>query len=364
MGPSFAFICTTPLQVFNVVDFVMNDVMGSKDRSDIYINVNIRNSREIAKRVSELKAFRTVYLLGLASVKHRLYRLYAASYLFFPRSTMKRCVVPAPSLDRQYSYVFASSTTIDLLCIKRAFRAERFLGFDDGLGSYSENVFLDHESPRVRVVDVLFFGGKLQQSPEKLYLYRPDLYNGTVNCEIELLPKISVDVQKALKYVFQYQDNELYRTHRTVYLSQPLNLQERRLFDREQEVLRLLQEADKDLLVRIHPRHSAENYSGCSIDTVNNMWELECVEQITDENILISAGSTAQVFPKLLFDKEPSLIFLYELLLDKEKATDYTSMRNAAEKIKRLYRDPERVFIPQTMGEYKEALTCIFNYIF
>lgn len=90
-------------------------------------------------------------------------------------------------------------------------------------------------------------------------------------------------------------------------------------------------------------------------DKSGALWEMLCIDGfVSDNSILISFSSTAQITPKMLVGKEPILVFLAELLPDdfKDKRNMVETMSNAVE----MYENKERVLIPRSVEELSEVL--------
>ena len=92
-----------------------------------------------------------------------------------------------------------------------------------------------------------------------------------------------------------------------------------------------------DLIVRNHPRETRE---------------LKCDNDINDDKVLIAFCSTAQITPKMLYDKEPYLVFLYRLF-DCDWIEDYDRL---VEQVRNSYRNKKKVFLPSTLDELVNTL--------
>ena len=86
--------------------------------------------------------------------------------------------------------------------------------------------------------------------------------------------------------------------------------------------------------------------------------ELECCNTISDNHILIGGFSTAQLMPKILDGAEPYLIFVYKLFFDSKElsSTFWKSTETFIYKFRDQYKNKNKVFIPETMEEFKAIL--------
>ena len=73
------------------------------------------------------------------------------------------------------------------------------------------------------------------------------------------------------------------------------------------------------------------------MDTVNNMWELECINTITDKHILVSFFSTVQFSPKMIANKQPYVIFLYKLFLSNLDGLEIPGFEEMIQQLKDKY---------------------------
>jgi hypothetical protein len=116
----------------------------------------------------------------------------------------------------------------------------------------------------------------------------------------------------------------------------------------ENKVLEILKEHfGNRLILRRHPIMKNEKKGDFRYDEDYDMWELVVAERITNNNILISSYSTAQMTPKLLFGKEPRVVFLYNILSPQKNIRleqSYTDFNN-------LYCNAQRVIAPKTIEE-------------
>ena len=83
------------------------------------------------------------------------------------------------------------------------------------------------------------------------------------------------------------------------------------------------------------------------------MWELIALDDLSEDDVLICFFSTAAFTPKILFDKEPKIIFLFDLLPEK--------MFNAKELVSGLseiYSNSNKVMVPTTIDEAIIMINC------
>ena len=86
------------------------------------------------------------------------------------------------------------------------------------------------------------------------------------------------------------------------------------------------------------------------------MWypPVKCIRPTVPASLWIGAFSTAQFTPKMMFDREPTLVFLYKLY-----GCQFNNADELVERIRASYRDPQKVLVPQTKEEFNAILATV-----
>lgn len=356
---NFALACDTPFQTMNCVNFVLHNTDGSADNADLYIYHQFRNSHEIAERIRQSGIFHNVYDIEPYKTYSPLVQKFVTLYrMFLPQNTIQASCKQKLRLYRKgYKTLCISFPTPFTLGLHMAFPNAQVYHIEDGLGSYSGNLNADYASGLFRLIDRFFYSGKLELHPTACYLSAPAFSKSTMEGEVRQLPHLTPGSDlETMQQIFSYRANRLYRD-RAVYLTQPL--EERSTYRPEQEkrLFALVREKLSDrALVRIHPRQAEADFAGMEKDTYCNLWELECIDQIDDRNILISAFSTTQFMPKILKDAEPTVLFTYRLLLSDLDDPFLKDFANLIDDFRGLYRNPEKIYVPATFEELETIL--------
>lgn len=126
----------------------------------------------------------------------------------------------------------------------------------------------------------------------------------------------------------------------------------------EHEVLAAISISGLHAQFRPHPRKLdfSDVPDSFDIDQQRDFWEASWMLGIYDEHTaLIGAGSTALLTPKIMFDKEPFVIFTHRLVND---GFDNNS-EESYEDILDRYTNKYRVIAPKTINELEDALDII-----
>lgn len=112
----------------------------------------------------------------------------------------------------------------------------------------------------------------------------------------------------------------------------------------------------EDAIVKSHPRQRESGLKELGFDMYERYtipWEVLTFNQDMNDKTLISIFSSSCVNPKLMYDEEPRIIFLYKLM-----GIDYSffgkGMIGFVEGVGNLYRDKSKFFIPETWEELQE----------
>ena len=341
-----AFVCGTPYQVVNAIN-----LSSIEEKSDIYIYNEFNNAEKVANNLKELNIFSNVIFANKYKSFPGIVNKFSILLIdFFPLRTLKKyCSAPLPRGN--YKRIYVSNVTSFSDSIKLLSPYAEAIQYEDGIGSYHIESFEKYFRTGIfKLANRFLLNGRLSYNSKVIYLNHPKCYQGSAYDEVRAMPKFeNVDI---LAKVFDYK-NSPYKDSKYIYITQPLyeTSAGKQSVDIEKDIL----EAVKDnVIIRIHPRQSEEEYSGYQIDKTRNLWELECAKQIDDSHILIGAFSTAQFTPKMLYGKEPTVIFTYKLYGEGLNIPTET-----IEMLKNMYKEPEKVIIVETAQDLQNILKSI-----
>ncbi len=355
----FAFIVASPLQAINSVNLVVNDIEGSKNNSDAFVYHMFKNSEQLSEKLKASGVFNNVYDIRDYAVYPRLLNYIVTFFrMFCPKITLWYNSDKSFAFGKKDYKVLAMSTTLGFTgTMHFAYPRAEVMFFEDGTGSYCSD-FSERYSKLFDLVDFLLFNGDMHIKPERIYLFRPEFLTVTLDYEVRKMPDIAgSEVQGIIERIFDYKQNTLYRDCECVYLTQPRSDEKGFNAENLDKVLTLLTDVfGSNTLARVHPRDDADKYGMLTVDSFNNSWELECLRQITDRNILMGVFSTAQIMPKILSESEPTLIFIYKLIFTNCDEPVWQERRKFMDDFTKHYRNKERIFIPETIEDLRDIL--------
>ena len=191
--------------------------------------------------------------------------------------------------------------------------------------------------------------------PLALYVNNVQFCKSTASNNILPIAKIDNLFLSAALQVFEWNTIDDSNIH-IVILTEPKDINKK--YRSVESILPVLRKYGDSCMVRLHPRDlNKEQYNGFKFDSQNSMWEMRiAMTEKFDDYILIGPNSTAQLTPKLFFNKEPYLIFTH-YFADYLNEVDIKKMDDSIEDIKKMYINKDKVFCPKNISELDEAIS-------
>lgn len=344
------FICDTPLQILNAVNFQVN----FNEKSDIAIVHQFNDSQQISNRLKKEEIFENVIDIQPFDKKKNMFSKFKSLFrILFAEKTLKKHSNLSIEKKRYRKLIVSFYTHITDLIRFLNSNAE-VIQIEDGLGTYTTvDLERHYRSKSYLLFNKYFLSNKLSYNPSRLYVYAPELVpdnNKLVTCNLITLSKDN-HALPILKRVFSYEKNSDFSKASTIYFTQPLEekIESALASNVEEDVLEVL---PQDAIVRVHPRQNKDFYSKkFAIDTSKNMWELSIPDVVNDDTLLISAFSTSQIMPFILYNLKPNLVFLYPLY-----GGEWGDVEQLIDKMKRVYSDDNKIMVVQTLEELRAIL--------
>lgn len=350
------FICDTAYQVFNGVNIKYNSVIKETDEVDVYIQQIFYDSENIVKRLKEERLFNNVYMVhkregGMLGIFNRIIGL------IYPKSVVGE-MLGRKDIFKRYSMIFMAIPSAFSIAIARCNPDADVIYYDEGIGSYSANI--TKTVKKLNMIIYQFFSkSKNFVTPIELYVNNKELCKSTVAPCIEQLPSLqdaSEEFWDLIKRVFGYKNSEVYAKYPFVYLMQPRDGRSEIFEEINSEIEKILAKRKEKCIVRLHPRQQEADVKGMKTDCDRNIWELLCAEKISNQHLLIGMCSTAQLIPKMLFNKEPYLLFTYRLYRNVLLENEFKRFEDNIENIRMVYSEPEKIFLPDSYEELEQCL--------
>ena len=332
------YICTTPFQVMTCI------ALNSGKKGDLVVLDKFNSSKELCDKVQQSHVFDSVTLFDDSqmwsgnSKSWVMLRLKTANTYRHCKELVERFF---PDI-KNYTGIYVSSRqqVNRLLCMYAAewMPETKINYFDDGLGSYSQSV------TKVKGFDKLlrtiFAGKKAANFTYNLHLYAPKIYqayNGTQ----EPVEKIVIDQEIRQKISEIFEAGEIKVQKKILFDTIPsVEFQGEGIQIYDELVHKILEQGD--VVIKQHPRNKEFKYDAEYMENVNIPFEVLCSTADYSESTFYTSFSTAVFTPKLIYDQEPAIVFLYKIMKPyrRDKAQDCDLLVKC---LKEMYREPEKI---------------------
>ena len=361
-GLNIAFICDTSYQILNAMNLLCSMRQQEAVIADLYIGHQFHGSYEIAERIAEGALFDHIYgYRTKTNARGILEKLGRICDIVSPKRALKgQLIQPVDLRSKAYDSIYASMATHFSVSMSYYFPGATLYYFDDGIGSYVHELGESMLSSLNRKIYKLLGKDLNRLSPEAILLNAPSFAAPAISDKVRPLPRLS-DAPESLwnlaYRIWDYVPDGYYRRHRMIWMGETNAWGDPRFDEVCNIVTQELSALGCGCLVRPHPRMKDFDPGPFALDDHRQMWELVCSDQITEDHVLISSYSTATVIPKILFDREPRVLFLQQLHDGTIPQHLRHEMQDSVARLKASYRDPSRVLVPRT----DEELTAILK---
>lgn len=348
-------ICETPYQVFSAIH--IRELIPTDTVMDVYIGLIFHKAEIIAANLKETQLFDNTIVYSLKNMSFAN----KTNELFNPKKYLEFLVEDNSRIDFDYDTIYLSSTTHFAMAMVAYNRSADVIYYDDGIGSYIENIGIQNVSLKRKLCYLLGHRKTSRLVFRNALLYSPELALENNNCDFRKIEvSTTPETELTINRVFNYSDDNLFEK-RIVYFANPS--QDYGDMLQETSVIDMLGKHKEECIIRLHPREiNARYFDFPSIDHGDNLWEIIAKNKITDQHVLVGIFSTAQVIPKILYDKEPFIVFTYKMYRQLFNDIQMRNMDVYANNLKKIYRDPSRIMVLETDIDFDKALDfCMHN---
>lgn len=352
-----AVICNTPYQVLSMLNLFFN--CKEYGEIDLYIIDRFSNSKIIYDRIIQQNLFRNIYLI-LPNKVTKTSKLKTIRNLLNVDTHKKEYLIDNWSIVcQEYDYVFYGDLEPLARIIEKYNPNVKAYVYDDGECAYHGNALMDCKSKKIQFIEKMFHLGVCKSNILGLYVNNLSISKSTISENILQLPAFTDEFIRVAKEVFGFQNSDQIEKHKYLLMDYPMErIKEYNGFDLYGFMAEL---KGKECLLRYHPCSKQTPLENIDIDRLNNSWELECVDEITDNHVLVGYYSTSQLMPKIIADKEPYVIFTYKLMTTKEGEYRFSGYEEFISLVKDKYRDKNKIFIPNDINDLINVIRIIEN---
>ena len=362
MYAKYAFVCTTPFQLMNMVNYICAKGI---QKPDLYIRIETDEMKRYAENAKRLDLFNSVHefvFYGLSQTNRIKKAICRGVEYFLPQKGLQNCLVNAKDSARGYEIIVTGSPDTFTLMLYAINPNALIYYIDDGTGSYHGNIGSNLMTNKGRVLQAILGRGPEKVHPSKLILYKPELSTNVYHAELEKLYPVQEDNSLAntiLHQLFSRTTGHEEKGSAMIYLAQPAPVDSDTAAYakiRETELKCLSDNFGDAVLLRPHPRERAIGSFELSVDTSEYPWELSCLTRVFDTTILIGSFSSALMTPKLLYDTEPFIVFTVKTYEDCLNPKTYAEVLELIQSFKETYHNKQKIFLAKSIDETVEII--------
>lgn len=355
------FICWRPYQIINAINFVVNNIEQAKGNADIIVVDDFRHSEKVYSRIKKENIFNDVFYAKMESERSNVEII---KNLLFPRMFIKNKF--GKTFDFKYDTIIASGWNYLVYKFYEVNNKNvRMILFDDGVGSYlGDNRTIEFKGYKQRIVAKFLNRGPFSVKISAQYLNQDGLINPLnfdypiIRSELNLHDEMFANT---IKRVFGIDQNKKEQSPKVIILDQPIFYEndisndeiKYKLFEKINNLF-----SPVPIVYRPHPNQKniwdGESVNAMLQDT-DVPWEFYVMNSITDKDILFSFHSTAITVPKLMFNIEPTVCYLYKIINNLEDREEI-SFEEYLNKFESLYKAPEKIYIPNSENELEDMI--------
>lgn len=364
-----AFFCATSFQIMNAI--AMKYSTFRDEVADVYILDYFIDADQYIAKVRETGLFREVYFIKaweiyqrlggssgikyLKKLKHAVWKLYY--YSLYEKTLLELGIRPENYVKIFFSY-------LDPICIMLGIYAKKnhlnmhFLGFEDGNACYIKE--LDEREGKI---ERLFHATLQVYQKEEYWLYCPE------------------QVDDYEKYRARLKKIRFHQTEKVILSSimetiwnetKEATINEHFIFfdgfesqETLEKIVPVLTEACgcENIIYKVHPRRRDNYYEkhGCKLWAKQSIpFEAFLFKNNISNKVLVCNFSSACFNAKFMFDQEPTIIFLCNIIdtlgVDRKKILRFIS------KLQSQYKNKRKICVPENMDAFIKVL-CELNAI-
>lgn len=352
------FFCSTPYQVLVALHLIREK--HSADAITVYVHDYFFGAAEVTRRldrsglVEEALLVEKEHSVRFSKVRTLRYLQKAGSFLIAGHYADSIYHFDCRRFDHAYFTFPDTIIQLALVSLKRNNPELRVHLYEDGLGGYIPRFSLPSSIKNAfnRIAGI----ASIVDSYSELLVFHPEFVALDLPFPIRRIPPIDGgddEIIGLLNSIFGYCSSSSIG-ERIVILEQPLNFVPG-LNDAIVEILDASLTAD--YIVRLHPRTKSADYGRHPVAPQTGVpWEISVLNTLIEEKVLMTYSSTSVFSGKMLLDKEPVVIFLFNMV---ELASLHVPSREMFDMVRRLrdsYREPERVILPSNVSELRHVI--------
>lgn len=359
---NICFFCYTPFHVFNAISVKYN--LYPNDVADLYLYNSVSGGTNVLyENIVATSLFRNVYKIDSLRWKHyskaqKLLHLHEKLFHINKKIiNAKKNYKKLKKANRVYDEVWSYGSEMELYLILgislRSNPKTQYKCYEEGEGSYRLPCTNALKSNEISYLENKLHI-KMPEIPNLMLFYLPSCVSPIVTAPIDNMPHVSktliCDVYSKIWEI----DKSKYKYD--IFFMALGDYNQALTFSIYNELSSL---QSIKIAVKAHPRYIAP-FWGKDIELLDcgtTPWEIVCGNITSiDSSLLIGVYSTALVTARSVYNKEPYIVFLNDLVELPEEQRISKIQKTFLEKFIQTYRDKSRLFFPKS---FDELLKCV-----
>lgn len=360
------FICSSPYQIINAVNLTTS--IFSDEIVDIFILDHVQSNREIYQELKRKKVFKNTVFINSKKVtsgnsiwKIKRYVKAITHYL------SSKTITNQFSLnDGTYETIFISSPDIPSRVIYYYYKKKnpnvKLFMFEEGTFAYS---YFDYQLSFTKKMFLnLKFGGDIDKDYVGGFVYKPELVKQSKSIPIYKIPSLETKYDKnrnLYNEILKFSpDSSREFNSKHIFFDQAFQFES--IIEKGRDLLEVISGlvGEEDITIKLHPRTRRGLYDEkYKISTTSAPFEIILLNHELREKVFFSINSTACLNPKIVFDEEPYVIVLFNLLDFSKNENRNIKLNEIFYKVQSSYKAKGRFFIPESIAELRSAVNLI-----
>ena len=226
-------------------------------------------------------------------------------------------------------------------------------------GTYTYEFLAQKQSFLKKTAFKIFIGADIVEESEKVYVYRPEiLQQGDKQREtIKILPELE-KLGEIIRLTYKQEIPAVETIDKPFIMFDETMEDEVVNANQNRIALSLVKCVGADnCVVKMHPKYTFSPYDeDIPLYTAKCPFEILMSAINIEKKALVSILSTACINPKMMLDAEPYIIFTVKISGVEQSALHNPEMLKIIDRVKSLYRNPERIFVPETFEEFEQIV--------
>lgn len=356
----YLYYCNSAYQIINAINIhLWRKNKGFEDINDYHAEIIILNAfasaYEFKTIIEKSNLFDRVLFINNVNDKKYFHRISSFLNVAFPNNYLISTYGKEfKNMQNYYDVIVVPKMSNITAAIWQINRHAKLHIIEDGMATYLyDKALLPTSKSHILFYKKFNYGRSFNKDYDFIYLNEPRLYVGLDKLRIKKIPtmKNNIDIIANIfnKYVLNNDNKKIY------WFSQDLGE------ELNKAINAVLLDFKDDVAFCPHPRLNEKNIKDFFNVDKKDIWEFKVVgTKNIDKLCLVSVCSTASFTPKFLYEKEPYVIFINKIY-DQYRKNDLIKFNDIINNLKTTYSNPNKIFVPNTVDEFKKALQTYYD---